>query len=648
MFSTLLLGATLLAAPPDTARPDPDDLRTYESAREKVAGDAGAHVRLALWCEQHGLNAERVKHLALAVLTDPKNATARGLMGLVDYAGRWERPESVAAKVRADEELTAKLAEYNGRRERLRGTAEAHAGLAHWCEENGLAAEAGAHHAAAVRIDPALVSSWKALGMKKVNGRWVTPDRLAEEKAEAEAQRQADRRYKPQLSKLRGELRGKDRGAAADALERLDGLEDFRAVPSVWAVFATGDESDQMTAVRVLGHVEAPAANRALAALSVYSESSEVRRSATEVLRRRDGRDYIGLLIDLIRTPVRYEIRPSNVPDLPGELFIEGERAILRRVYFNQPNLARALAAVPPRLFDNSIPIGLTIGFMANASSVTTAEGTRSVTTTERAAIRRDAEIAARVGRIQTSLAESRRRLAVDVAAIESENAQILAQNERTLPVLTAVAGQDLGTSPEEWKSWWADQQGYVYEQRTGPTFKPVVTEMIQTPGYEIIPNHSSCFAAGTPVRTLDGLKPIEEVRVGDRVLSQDLTTGRLSYTAVVAPIRNKPAETFRVKAGGEVVVATAIHRFWKAGRGWAMTRDLKPGDVLRTAGGLVTVESIEPDRVQDVFNLEVAEGQNYFVGSSSWLVHDHTPVRPVASPFDAPVSIAEVVKAGE
>ena len=38
-----------------------------------------------------------------------------------------------------------------------------------------------------------------------------------------------------------------------------------------------------------------------------------------------------------------------------------------------------------------------------------------------------------------------------------------------------------------------------------------------------------------------------------------------------------------RVKMGDESVVATGIHRFWKAGGGWVMARELKPGDPIRT-----------------------------------------------------------------
>src|SRR5215469_11531215 len=125
MVSTLLLCSGLLAAVLGEG-----DRATYEAAKVQAGRDAGAHVKLALWCEQHGLTAERAKHLALAVLIDPKNAAARGLMGLVAFQGRWQRPE----QVQADANLAQTLAAYNGRRARMANTADAHWKMALWCE----------------------------------------------------------------------------------------------------------------------------------------------------------------------------------------------------------------------------------------------------------------------------------------------------------------------------------------------------------------------------------------------------------------------------------------------------------------------------------------------------------------------------------
>src|SRR6476620_11809268 len=131
MVGTLLIGCTLLASAPDGTTPTPDpDRKTYEAAQAKAGRDPAAHVRLALWCEAHGLNAERLKHLGIAVVADPKNAAARGRLGLVRYGGKWLGPEAVAEQARAD----AARAEYETRRARTPATADGQWQLARWCE----------------------------------------------------------------------------------------------------------------------------------------------------------------------------------------------------------------------------------------------------------------------------------------------------------------------------------------------------------------------------------------------------------------------------------------------------------------------------------------------------------------------------------
>src|SRR5262245_1991289 len=105
--------------PDDGARPPAPgapDRAAYETAASKAGRDASSHVRLALWCEQHGMTAERVKHLTAAALYDPSNALARGLMGLVAYNGKWERPDDVSREARDDPKRKALMDEYLQRR----------------------------------------------------------------------------------------------------------------------------------------------------------------------------------------------------------------------------------------------------------------------------------------------------------------------------------------------------------------------------------------------------------------------------------------------------------------------------------------------------------------------------------------------------
>lgn len=190
MLGTLLVGTILMAASPESHSSSlAVDLKSYEAATATVGRDPDAHVKLALWCEEHGLQAERLKHLAVAVVTDPKHSVARGLMGLVSYGGQWQHPETIRDKMRADAELTATLAEYNAKRETMRGTADGHWDLAIWCEKHGLKAEAIAHLTAVTRMDPARDAAWKRLGCKKHDGRWMTEEQIATLKRNSEEQK---------------------------------------------------------------------------------------------------------------------------------------------------------------------------------------------------------------------------------------------------------------------------------------------------------------------------------------------------------------------------------------------------------------------------------------------------------------------------
>ena len=67
MLHAILLCCAMIGDDGSPQSKAPSDLAIYESAQAKAGKDAAAQVRLALWCEQHGFSAERVKHLALAI-----------------------------------------------------------------------------------------------------------------------------------------------------------------------------------------------------------------------------------------------------------------------------------------------------------------------------------------------------------------------------------------------------------------------------------------------------------------------------------------------------------------------------------------------------------------------------------------------------
>ncbi len=702
MLLPLAIAGLLVAVGPANAGPVAP-LDAYREARERAGRSPDDQVRLALWCEAHGLPAERLKHLALAVLADPTHPAARALLGLVARDGRWQRPEAVAEASRADAARVALLAEYDGKRMAAPYTADGQMALGLWADERGLMEQARAHLTAAVRLDPSREAAWKRLGYRKHEGRWTTDARLAAERAELDAQKTADKHWKVTLERLKGQL---DQPSKRDeALATLDAITDPRAVPSIARVFVTDHAGDQIRAVRLLGQVEGPAASRTLAALAVFARSGEIRRTAVETLKGRDPRDFVRLWIALIRKPIRYEVKPVGGPGSPGVLFVEGQKADLRRTYAPpaMPNLP-SLAGGAWSTDANGLPVvtldfGRSLGFgtmgldvpgllqrernqqaagldaiagslpqnervaafRSRVNSFAKTDSIASMTPDQQEFDRALPNMAPAqeqglqiplgemIRETQIAAAVAQRQLTGDVASLDRSNELIHRSNDPILVAMKAVTGGDRGEDPEAWSRWWTDREGYAVTENPEST-KPTIFENIPlayAPSAEPLPiagpieyvrtAHHACFAAGTTVRTIEGDRAIESIRTGDLVLVQDTRGGPLSYQPIVAVFHNPPNATFRVAlGGGEAVTATGIHRFWKAGHGWAMARDLKAGDVLRTLGGVATVERVEPARVQPVFNLEVAEGRSYFVGKLGALVHDNSPVEAVPHPFDA------------
>ncbi len=664
MFLALLLTCGLLGAddaPPAARPPAQSALDTYQAAKAKAGNSADAHVRLALWCEAHGLSSERMKHLALAVLYDPKSTLARGLMGMVSYQGKWGHPEDVSRAVHEDPVRQAIINEYLARRVKTADKADAQFKLGSWCEQNGLKEQALAHYSEVLRLDPSREAAWRHLGYKKQGSQWVKPEEAAAAKKEAERQKRADKVWKPKLDRLSDGLTSKDRARRAKAEQEVAEVSDPRAVPMIWAVFLRGNERLQIAAVQMLAQIDGPSASNALAVLAIFNPRAEVRSRAAESLSRRDPRDVVGRLIELIRKPFKYRYTPPGGPGTTGELFVEGERFNIDRFYRNNPvnpewiprrlfaasvpfdpysvqNMMLATIASAPQSFSVSSP-----ATTANAGRVSGSVGVVAGQAMDPAsnpffwfqvqAARQDQLIARALETIRQDQLNLEARMARDIQMIESTNANIKLVNSRALPLLKVLSGKDIDAEPDKWKGWWTDQLGYVY-QAASPTSKPTYTDFVSA-GSLSGPTHSACFAAGTLVNTIDGPRSIESIQVGDRVLAQNTTTGGLSFQPVMVIHKNDPAPTLRIAVGDETIVATGIHRFWRPGKGWTMARDLKSGDPLRMIGGVINVRSIEKGETQPVYNLDVAESRNFFVGSAGLLVHDFSFVQPVAQPFD-------------
>jgi hypothetical protein len=658
LFTGLLIA--LVGDAPDPSR----DLKTYEALKVKAGKDSQAQVKLALWCEAHGLGAERMKHLAQAMLSDPKNVTARGLLGLVAYGGRWESADKIGDRVKADDQRTAKLSEYEGRRARLaekeasvrtaeeryksagrpesayavrlkgnHDLAQIHAKLGLWCEQNGLKPEAIAHYTTSVHLDPSRDSSWRHLGCVKHDGRWMSPEQAAADDRDEREQRLANRRWEPLLKRWKSWLADPAASSAhrVEANEQLASVTDPRAVPSILKVFSmSGTQSEQTRLLQLLGQIDDPRSSRGLADLAVTTRSETVRQAAIEVLKERPRRDYAGQLVEMIRGKIRHTVIPVTGPGSTGALVLDTTRIHMVLTYDT------------PAVFQPAESFRGYAGYDTNGLPVIIQgrELERQIigpTKLHEIEMRTAGLIA--MANLKAQVVQQ--RMAADLNEVEMANEQAAESNTRIMPVLEVAAGapSDLNDDEEAWHVWWYDKLGYSYQS------PPQVTLVQNASPSQLPPPYvTTCFVAGTPVRTLDGPRPIEAVQVGDQVLSQDATTGALGFQAVVFLHHNPPGKTLRVSlSNGESLVCSVYHRFWRANLGWAMARELREGDSLRTLGGLVKVAKVEPDAIQPLYNLDVSGPRSFFVGSSDVLVHDNTLPDHRLKPFDELPVVEEI-----
>ena len=137
------------------------------------------------------------------------------------------------------------------------------------------------------------------------------------------------------------------------------------------------------------------------------------------------------------------------------------------------------------------------------------------------------------------------------------------------------------------------------------------------------------CFVAGTLVKTSDGYKPIEEVEVGDEVVTRDEQTGEIRLHKVTETFHNFTDELFDFKVGEEILSTTGSHEFWlPRKKSWVPAKQIEEGDFLLAANGSeLPVISIERRKhICDVYNLEIETNHNYFVGNAEVLVHNGDP----------------------
>lgn len=143
------------------------------------------------------------------------------------------------------------------------------------------------------------------------------------------------------------------------------------------------------------------------------------------------------------------------------------------------------------------------------------------------------------------------------------------------------------------------------------------------------------CFVAGTLVLTVAGYTAIENIRVGDKVISTDPDTMETVEKTVLETYIHETTEVVHLTVNGEVITSTLDHPFYVQDAGFVGAGDLYIGDKLLDAeGNTLALEDTKVETLAEpvkVYNFKVEDFHTYHVGQVSAWVHnaDCAPRRP-------------------
>jgi hypothetical protein len=597
LFWAILAGGTQVLAA-TTAIDSKDSASAAPPATQCVQGAIAAEAR-----------ADRAEHdrlVAEALRVAPDFAPARWQAGQIRSDNQWVTIDAAVEK-RAQDEL---LEQYHKLRSVYGDSPEGQLTLARWCQKHHLTAEATAHALRLLALRPDDPELLKMLDLTWHKGQLITNVELAQRKVRDENAKQAMQHWRPLLAAIRSKLESKSAEEHDAGLAELKAIDDPAAIEALIAVFKNRPSS-LCEAIRVIGQIPGQVATDALLQQALLTKNEDVGLAACEQLKTRSVYGYVPKLLAALSTPLRAKL--DVVRDDDG-------------IHFRQTLEREGQEATVAKTVDTEVGLLTLNPYMSNIIGETYRDAVLDTQMTARA-----------------------------TAKI---NRKLLDFNNAAYRVLNHTVGTVAANDPQSWWKWWYEYNVMSTDKKPAYVdsyYNPVeVPFMPYSPavssGYTVAANPlgpppsppqplpmppppkgkhwdlgiQACFARGTKVWTSTGLVPIENVQVGDQVLSQDPLSGELAFKAVLDTTLGH-RDFLAVDAEGEQIVATGGHIFWVSGAGWRMTKELKVGDRLHTVTGWSEVQSIKPVDAAETHNLVVADFNTYFVGNARILTHDIT-----------------------
>lgn len=548
-------------------------------------------VQEALHREIYGLDDERDQLLDKAAAETPDFAPAMWHRGYVRWQNKWVRAEDIPAKAENDPRVAA----YRRIRDDYPLTAAGQLELANWCAKKGLPDREQAHLMAVINLAPNHPEARLRLGFHRIDGEWVSDAEIEEAARELDATRES-------LAKWRDEIEAISKLLATDselkreaAKERIARITSSDAVPALEHLLAAEGRTAAELAMEAIDKINTHEAARALARLAVFSPWREVRAAAAVKLRDREQDTYVPSLLATMYTPMVARTRV-----VPGR----GGRLLYRHAFMREGQDEKELLVLD---------------------------------TAYRRVARLGGDGRETLARMLADANDTAMRRRISVAQMNRRTEEL---NKRTIEALTVATNMQLPHQPKAWWDWWNDEneifvQGDKQVQAVRRAQQFDVVDFVPAAAAAAVgaaaaasaaQDAKDCLAPGTEIMTAAGLVAVEEIRVGDLVLAQDVETGEINYKPVIRTTLRPKTRLFKIHAGELVIEASGGHPFWIAGEGWVKARELASGMELHCAAGTVRITAVEPsDKEIETHNLIIADFNTYFVGEQHVLSHDNT-----------------------
>ena len=172
--------------------------------------------------------------------------------------------------------------------------------------------------------------------------------------------------------------------------------------------------------------------------------------------------------------------------------------------------------------------------------------------------------------------------------------------------------------------------------------------------GSNVIVHNAPCFVAGTPIHTEDGIKNIEDVKVGDKVITYNHDNDTAEYKEVLSTLvkENEHVVTYVFENGTELT-GTPDHPLFVLGKGYSsyspqatkedsnldVEQILIGDEVLHLDGyGVTITDIIEDENTHTVYNLDkVADNHNFY----AWDFLSHNRAPPTCFAAGTKISLA-------